>query len=71
MQSSSSEEQLAQAQWSQMRANLKAYLKGLNKNQIIQVVFEQLDLYLVEREKVKQLMAQLESQVDVPGKKDD
>jgi len=59
MKSSSSEAELAQAQWAQMRANLKAYLKGLGKNQIIQVVFEQLDLYLVERDKVKQLEAKL------------
>lgn len=67
MKLSNEQEQIAAAQWAQQRANMKAYLKSQSKNQLIQIVFEQLDLFIQERQKVKELTAQLASTEGAPS----
>lgn len=53
------EEKKEQHDLAEVRANMKAYLKTLSKNELVRTVFEQLDLYLMERHARKLLEAQL------------
>ena len=47
-------------EFAQIRANMKAFLKQQSKNDLIKMIFEQLDLYIELRQELKALKAQKE-----------
>lgn len=47
----SKEEQRKIAEFVQLRADMKAHLKTMSKNELIQQIFELIDLYNLERHK--------------------
>lgn len=47
-------------EFTQVRADMKAFLKQQNKNDLIKMIFEQLDLYVELRREFKALQEQKE-----------
>lgn len=56
---SSEQENKTAEQWAQIKADMKAFLKTQSKNEIIRIVFSQLELYLEQREANKVLLERL------------
>jgi hypothetical protein len=49
-----------QKEFAQIRSNMRAYLKQQSKNDLIKLIFEQLDLYIELRKELKELKQSLE-----------
>lgn len=57
----SENDQKEAAEFSQIRADMKAFLKQQSKNDLIKMIFEQLDLYVELRREFKALKEQKDS----------
>lgn len=56
----SAEKKQQERQFDEMRRNMKSFLKQKSKNELINIVFQQVDLYNDQRQALKQLAAELE-----------
>lgn len=63
------EQKKQEGQIDELRRNMKTFLKQKSKNELINIVFQQVDLYNDQRQALKQLAEELEQLKNPNGEK--